>query len=322
MSKELLIQEDITAATVFDGDIDALLLEIKGKATSMAFDVNTSKGRKEIASMGHKVASTKTLLDGLGKGLVDGWKAQAKVIDSKRKQIRDGLDELKQAVRLPLTEWEQAEQDRISKCTAFLDAIKNKSQLTDQYGTLFNSEELKDNLAYIHRQAVDERLAEFETEAHRLKAEGIAKLNDGIVMAEGKEKEAAELERLRLEKEEQNRIDYEQKLKDKAAAEAKYHAELQAKAEIEAAEKRLKEQQLRAEQEKQEAIKAEQQRIENQRLQTEAEAKAREANKEHKRTINNQAMQGFIAGGFSESDAKKAVGLIAKGNIAHIKINY
>ena len=44
--------------------------------------------------------------------MVSDWKAKAKKVDAVRKHARDFLDGLKDEVRMPLTEWEAAEELR------------------------------------------------------------------------------------------------------------------------------------------------------------------------------------------------------------------
>jgi len=72
---------------------------------------------------------------------------------------------------------------------------------------------------------------------------------------------------------------------------------------------------------KQAIIEADQKRARDEAI-AEHERVMREADIEHKKAVNNEAMQGFIGGGLSEEGAKTAVTLIAKGLIKHTKINY
>ena len=92
----------MTAAQVFSGDlesVEAVLSEIETAARSIVPDVTTRKGRENIASVAAKVARSKTLLDGMGKDLVAGWKQQAAAVDAQRRTIRERLDALKAEVR-------------------------------------------------------------------------------------------------------------------------------------------------------------------------------------------------------------------------------
>jgi hypothetical protein len=82
-----------------------------------------------------------------------------------------------------------------------------------------------------------------------------------------------------------------------------------------------REKQIAEEAAKQALIQAEQKRLQDEAM-AENERAIREADIEHKKKINNEAMQCFVDGGLSEEGAKTAVTLIAKGLIKHTKISY
>ena len=84
---QLVVIEPTTAVALFtEGQgVAELLADIRQKATSLVPDITTAKGRKEIASVAHAAARTKTYLDGLGKELTDQYKEIPKRIDANRK---------------------------------------------------------------------------------------------------------------------------------------------------------------------------------------------------------------------------------------------
>ena len=113
---ELVETKTLDALVIFtnpDG-LDKILKEIENKVSGIVPDISTQKGRKEIASLAYKVAQSKTLIDKLGAELTADWKDRAKKVDVSRKRARDFLDSLKDRVRQPLTEWEEAEAKRIA----------------------------------------------------------------------------------------------------------------------------------------------------------------------------------------------------------------
>ena len=113
---ELIVLDEVSPVEVFQGEgMDELLEKIRVEAISFVPDTSTAKGRKEVASMAMKVTKCKPYLDGKGKDIVDELKKQPKLIDAKRKQMRDFLDDLKNNVRDPLTRWEEHEAARIEK---------------------------------------------------------------------------------------------------------------------------------------------------------------------------------------------------------------
>lgn len=342
MSTELVSVEQLNPVEIFkSGGIDTIIEQIRSKVANDVPDVSTLKGRKEIASNAHKVAKSKTLLDGLGKELADQLNAQLKPINSERKKARDQLDALKEEIRAPLTEWEEAEERRINNHT---DAIAEIYQAGQAEG---DSQYLKSKLEDLKNLEIGNNFEEFESNAHREKAGSIALLEKHIQTALKAEAEAAELERLRKEKAEQEERERLEAVKREAAEQARKEAEQRAEQERqqaedekreaiaakeraereakEAAEKAERDRIAaaeRAEREKAEAVAAEQRRVaeENERLKREAEA--REQDKKHRAAINNQAAQAFIAGGFDETQAKDIVRLIAAGNVAHVGIRY
>ena len=82
----------------------------------------------------------------------------------------------------------------------------------------------------------------------------------------------------------------------------------------------------RAERDRVAAVEAERQRAERQRIaEQEAAAKAqaeREANKEHMRRINREALAGIMAVGISEEQGKALIKAIASGAVPHVSISY
>lgn len=122
--------------------------------------------------------------------------------------------------------------------------------------------------------------------------------------------EAAETLRLQKERDEQIALDGAKHERKKAELAAK-QAELNAVAAQE-----------RADSQKLEAVRAEQNKQAAEKQRIADEQAAREANKDHKREVNNAAKAGFMAGGFTEEQAIQAIKLIAKNLIQNVTINY
>lgn len=142
MSNELVKIETMNAVEVFDGDnITHILDNVEKQARELVPDLTTDKGRKEIASMSGKVASSKVALDNMGKKL-------AKNVKAKRKIIVDRLDALKIEVRRPLTDWENAEQVRVDALEARLKELADctvfgpNPQVVDIEATIARATEL------------------------------------------------------------------------------------------------------------------------------------------------------------------------------------
>lgn len=320
--------------------IESILQQVEKEVNSFVPDVSTKKGRDAIASLGLKVAKTKTYLDGLGKDLVTEYKEVPKKIDASRKTVRDRLDALKEKVLLPKLEFE-AEQERLK-----LEAERIAAE--EAYSAMWQEAHDMDAVITI-------RIAEKAAAKKEADHEMALLMNDAFDRAQADKK--AEDERLQKERDDRIAAEAAAKVKrdaDLAAqqereASARREAELKFQAEqaerdrialVLKAEQDKKDAIAKAEREKQEAIAAEQLKAQEtaDRIQREAkqkedarlaeekritdEAAARAANVEHKRAINQQAVADLVAAGVPEECAVQCVKAIAKGQVSAIAINY
>lgn len=117
-----------------------------------------------------------------------------------------------------------------------------------------------------------------------------------------------------------------QALQLKLAAEQAERQKLQAEADRVAADERAKQQAIEAEQRQAAAVeRAKQEEIARANAAADEilrQAEAREADLEHKKSINRAALDAFIAGGMPEECAKQAVKLIAQRKIPAVTISY
>lgn len=306
---DLILIEQTNALTVFtvEGQLDPILKKVSDDARSFVPNTSTDKGRKEIASMAYKVAQTKTYLDKIGKELVDEYKEIPKKIDASRKAARDFLDQLKEEVRKPLTDWE-ADQARIKEEEeARQTAIENQRVIDADYEIA---------LILMERDFKSREEAEAERERLRLEHE------------ENIRKQAAEQARLESErKAESDRLKAES---DRLSAERR---ELEAKQAAQLAEQRRLQQEEMA---RKAAVDAENKRLADVEAARMAEVKrqqdaiaAEEAAKakaaadlEHVKAVNNQIKAVYLAAGFSEEMAILAVKLLVTGKLPNTKFNY
>lgn len=350
----LVTIDTLTPETLFaPGGVEAIISKLEEDVRSIKTDMSTPGGRKEIASIAHKVARSKTALDDMGKDLVSGLKAQAGKIDAERRVIRDRLDALKDEVRKPLTDWENADKDRVA---AHEQALASASQYLALAPTA-STADLKGFLAEIG-QIAQRDWQEFAARATGTMDEVRSRLNKALAEAEKRDAEAAELVRLRAERAAREQAEREATIAAEAAERARAAAEQKAAREAEAAARAAEAERKRVEQEKSAAVaraeKAEADRVaaaakaeqdardaaeaaeRRQAAAIEAERKRvadiaakeaeetarREANKAHKAKINNAAVAALVAGGLAEDVAKLAVTLIARRQIPAISISY
>ncbi|EKN6179364.1 hypothetical protein DVQ53_00235 [Yersinia enterocolitica] len=321
--------------------IESILQQVEKEVNSFVPDVSTKKGRDAIASLGLKVAKTKTYLDGLGKDLVTEYKEVPKKIDASRKTVRDRLDALKEKVLLPKLEFE-AEQERLK-----LEAERIAAE--EAYSAMW--QEAHDMDAIITIRIAEKSAAKKESD-HEM-----ALLMNDAFDRDAKAK-ADEIERLRKA--------HEEFIAQQAAEKAKREVEEKAKRDIEAAEQRERDAKLaqeraeqtakdaaakaerdakelaeRVEREKQEAIAAEKIKAqqEAERVQREAkqkedarlaeekrvadEAAARAANEAHRKTVGTAVVNGLIEhAGLTREQAIATLKALINNQIPHTNINY
>jgi hypothetical protein len=105
--------------------IDPLLVRIETEVRSHVADLTSKKGRDAIASLAFKVSKSKTALDTAGKALTETQKREIKTVDDARKKIRDRLDVLRDEARKPLTDWENAEAEKVARQAHAMSELRN-----------------------------------------------------------------------------------------------------------------------------------------------------------------------------------------------------
>lgn len=298
------------------GGLDAYLEQIR-QAVNEVPDLTTKKGRDRVASLAAQVSRSKTAIEKPGREYLKRLKEAVRPAEAEIKRFVDACDELRDATRRPLTEWE-AEQERI-KAEEAMNAM--------------HAEALEMNIRFDQELA-----AKFEAD-HEM----------ALLMNKDFDRDREEQRRLaeQAQREHEERIKQEAADKAKREAEERHKAELDAaarreadeKARADAAERKHKEDADRAEREKQDAIAEEKRKAQEEadRIKREAEAKEkarlaeeqrkveeearRAADKEHRRTVNRRVIADLIAQGIPEEFAQKALLAIAGGKVqdAHIK---
>ncbi|MDX7805764.1 hypothetical protein SJS53_03350 [Aeromonas caviae] len=350
---QLVVIEPTSAVALFtEGQgIAELLADIRQKATSLVPDITTAKGRKEVASIAHAVARTKTYLDGLGKEQTDKFKEIPKRIDANRKQIRDTLDALKDEVRAPLTQYEAAEEARVA---ALQSRLARLNELGSSASIEIAAADLQVILQEVEQNALDDSWQELLPQATVAKELATKRLGEALAARHKYEAEQAELEQLRQKQAEQDRIDRERLIAEQAAEQARREEENRQRLEREAAQHREQEAQRQAQVAQQAAEKArrdseasemarqqaeanaarqaeeaaaraaeqERQRIADEQRQKASEDAARAADMEHRRTINNAILMDLMGLGIEEEKAINLIKHIAGNKIDHLTINY
>ncbi|MDT3718474.1 hypothetical protein [Pseudomonas oryzihabitans] len=353
-NQQIITVDDISsenaAAIYVQGGLAQFVELARAEVSSEVPDLSTRKGRERIASLAAKVSKSKVAVEKPGRDYLKRLKEMPKVVETELREFVTAMDALRDETRRPLTEWEQAEQERVQHHEERIDWLRNRDDLLAE----LDAEQISARIAEVEAVALGDQWEEFEAEAARVKDAMLTKLRTALIVRERYDLEQAELARLRQEQVEREQREREERIAREAAERAQREAEHRAQVEREesirreqqaqaAAERRELELKLQAEQAERErmaaqqradqaerdaaaraeaAAQAERQRQADEQARIQREAAAREADKKHKASINRTAMEAFIAGGLSEECARQAVTLIAKRSIPNVQISY
>jgi hypothetical protein len=223
------------------------------RAQAAQLDISTEPRRAKIASLAYAVAKDKNRLDDEGKNLVAATKEAIKAIDKERGRVWDEMEALQKEVRQPLTDWENAEKERIGNHEAALKLIQEAAVMP----ALHTPADVEARIASLDKIA-SRPWEEFRSRADLTYATVKAALKDALESAQHAEAERVELARLRQEEADRKEAARVQAIADEAAAK-----------ERRAAEERVAEVARAAEQERK--------RIELERAEAEAKAKQEES---------------------------------------------
>lgn len=329
------IAPDLAPSIYVENGLDKLLEQIREGVNEVP-DLSTAKGRARIASLAAQVSRSKTAVEKPGRDYLKRLKEQPKVVEAELRRFVTECDQLRDEVRRPLTEWEDAEKARTEALQQRLVDLRALADVIDTAGNYLPSADIQARIQEAKSVVLDESWQERTAEAGVAKDSTIQQLEASLAVAQKREHEAAELERLRKEAEEKARLEREEAIRREAAEKATRDAEAKAKAEIDAAARREASEKARAEEaerqrietekratrEKEEAVAAERRRQEEEQKRIADEEARRAADKEHRRTINRQAIADLIESGLSQEMAEKALIAIASGKVSAISIKY
>ncbi|ELJ8296222.1 hypothetical protein RS417_004982 [Enterobacter roggenkampii] len=250
------------------GGLDAYLEQIR-QAVNEVPDLSTKKGRDRVASLAAQVSRSKTAIEKPGREYLKRLKEAVRPAEAEIKRFVDACDELRDATRRPLTEWE-AEQERI-KAEEAMNALHAEALVMNESIDLQRAIQFEADheMALLMNKDFDR-----DREEQRRQAEQAQRERD---------------ERLKQEAAEQARRDAEAKHKAELDAAARREAEDKARADE--AERKRKEDADRAEREKQDAIAEEKRKAQEEadRIKREAEAKEKSRLAEEQRKADEQA---------------------------------
>lgn len=201
-------KKDLQAFFLDNERLDALYAHVEKMARALVADPLTKEGASQIKSCARQIASVKKRIDDIGKDVVAELKKLPGQIDANRKSLRERLEALQDDIRRPVTEIENRE-DEIDGIKGIHLRLANAS-----------SEEIAKELESVKKIPLTEEKWHESLEKAKAAIAGETKALELLKStAEKREKDAEELEQLRKNQEEADRIIRENKIKEEARAE-------------------------------------------------------------------------------------------------------
>ncbi|RWU21276.1 hypothetical protein DM813_18990 [Pseudomonas alkylphenolica] len=240
--------------------IDAVKAEVEGEVP----DLTTRKGRERIASLAAKVSKSKTAVEKPGRDYLRRLKEMPKVVEAELRDFVTAMDNLRDQVRQPLTDWQAAEDARVDRHNNAIAHLKLNAESLEG----ITAEDLADRIEKVEGVALGKQWEEFESEAARAKDDSLKVLRAALAARQQYEAEQAELGRLRREAEERAEQDRIRLAQEAAVELERQRVAQEQQAERDAAAKR--------EQDLKDQAAAQEREAENQRLQLKLQAEQAE----------------------------------------------
>ena len=218
------IAPDLAPSIYVENGLDKFLEQIREGVKEVP-DLSTAKGRARIASLAAQVSRSKTAVEKPGRDYLKRLKEQPKVVEAELRRFVTECDHLRDKVRRPLTEWEDAEKARTEALQQRLVDLRALADVIDSAGNYLPSADIQARIHEAKSVVLDESWQERAAEAGVAKDSTIQQLEASLEVAQKREHEAAELERLRKEAEEKARLEREEAIRREAAEQAKRDAE-------------------------------------------------------------------------------------------------
>lgn len=353
------INKNLAVGTVTEySQIAAELEKLRSDFGAVVPDCSTRDGYEFSKNAALTCREIRTNLENVRKEKKQPYLDYSRLIDSQAKEIKESLEAIENPHKdayQAVDARKKAELEARKQLIADMNNIriwasdKSENEISEKIEEISNIEVSKEAFGRL----LDDAMAAQATAIEALYACHAAAVNARIE-ADRLEQERIELEALRAEKTardqaeqdllaEQQQIERDQRIKDQAAKEAAEQAELAAKAALareqqaiidaQQAEQRRLDQESAAQQA---AIDAENRRIadveaaKQLEIKKQADAKAEEekklaesaANTEHVASVNRSLKEVYIAAGFPDEWAVKAVKILVNNKLPHTTFNY
>lgn len=300
------------------GGLDAYLEQIR-QAVNEVPDLTTKKGRDRVASPAAQVSRSKTAIEKPGREYLKRLKEAVRPAEAEIKRFVDACDELRDATRRPLTEWE-AEQERIKAEEAMnalhAEALAMNEDFDRQLAARIESDH---EMALLMNDAFDREQADKAAEAERQRIAHEEEIKRMAAAAAAREVE----QRAQREREEAAhreavlKAQAEQAERDRIAAEKKAEADKQAA--IEAERRKAQEE---ADRIRREAEQREQARLAEEKRKADEQAR-READVKHRKAVGVEVVKALMANtSLTRDQAIEVLTAVKDGRIPHTGISY
>ncbi|MHB0381670.1 hypothetical protein ACYBJ0_07855 [Klebsiella pneumoniae] len=300
------------------GGLDAYLEQIR-QAVNEVPDLTTKKGRDRVASLAAQVSRSKTAIEKPGREYLKRLKEAVLPAEAEIKRFVDACDELRDATRKPLTEWE-AEQERIKAEEAMsalhAEALAMNEEFDRQLAARIESDH---EMALLMNDAFDREQADKAAEAERQRIAHEEEIKRMAAAAAAREVE----QRAQREREEAAhreavlKAQAEQAERDRIAAEQKAEADKQAA--IEAERRKAQEE---ADRIRREAEQREQARLAEEKRKADEQAR-READVQHRKAVGVEVVKALTANtSLTRDQAIEVLTAVKDGRIPHTGISY
>ncbi|HDG8070767.1 TPA: hypothetical protein PCO50_000937 [Klebsiella pneumoniae] len=300
------------------GGLDAYLEQIR-QAVNEVPDLTTKKGRDRVASLAAQVSRSKTAIERPGREYLKRLKEAVRPAEAEIKRFVDACDELRDATRKPLTEWE-AEQERIKAEEAMsalhVEALAMNEEFDRQLAARIESDH---EMALLMNDAFDREQADKAAEAERQRIaheEEIKRLAAAAAAREVEQRAQREREEA-AHREAVLKAQAEQAERDRIAAEQKAEADKQAA--IEAERRKAQEE---ADRIRREAEQREQARLAEERRKADEQVR-READVKHRKAVGTEIVKALLANtSLTRDQAIEVLTAVKDGRIPHTGISY
>ncbi|HFT4305647.1 TPA: hypothetical protein ACHT7L_003949 [Klebsiella quasipneumoniae] len=300
------------------GGLDAYLEQIR-QAVNEVPDLTTKKGRDRVASLAAQVSRSKTAIEKPGREYLKRLKEAVRPAEAEIKRFVDACDELRDATRRPLTEWE-AEQERIKAEEAMnalhVEALAMNEDFDRQMAARIESDH---EMALLMNDAFDREQADKAAEAERQRIaheEEIKRLAAAAAAREVEQRAQREREEA-AHREAVLKAQAEQAERDRIAAEQKAEADKQAA--IEAERRKAQEE---ADRIRREAEQREKARLAEEKRKADEQAR-READVKHRKAVGTEIVKALLANtSLTRDQAIEVLTAVKDGRIPHTGISY